>query len=174
MTEADESTLEALIQFRLGDKALSSTFTGSSTQKNEAFNRSLTKFNPKSVTCSKTFTGRAHAAVLNVNKGFRGATDDLLGSAGHQVSLSVNKQIDRHNKKLEYSKSYQKSPKCKQSRIRNRSQLYRLHEQKYKDREETDFGYKKDSDVHQMGDAPAQQGNSVNPIAGPSRPRRVL
>merc|ERR1711879_1106548 len=60
MTEADESTLEVLIQFRLGDKALSSTFTGSSTQKNEAFNRSLTKFNPKSVTCSKTFTGRAH------------------------------------------------------------------------------------------------------------------
>ena len=150
MTEEDRNVLRRLIDFRLGDRALSVTFTGQSTQKNEAFNRSLSKHCPKTVTFSKTFVGRAHAAALTVNAGFDGSTEELQQAAGHQVSESVKRQIAKHEERIKYSKNYQKTKKYKDSRILRRSLLYRLHEKKYQEGEERDLGYLKNSDVHPL------------------------
>ena len=171
MNPEDVHTLDKLIDFRLGEKALRSTYTGTNTQKNEALNRSFSKFCPKTVTLSKTFPGRAHAAVLNVNAGFDGATQELLKAAGHQVSDSVKTQIKRHDERKQYFKSYHQTQKYKNSRISRRSQLYRMHEMKYKDDEEPDLGYAKDSDVHELADKSTIQGQQdqlLSAQAGPS------
>ena len=155
MEQQDIITLKNLINFRLGDKALSATFTGSSTQKVEAFNRSLSKYNPKTITCSKSFRGRAHAAALNVNAGFHGSSTELLRASHHTVSASVKIQIKKHSEAIAHRKKYQQSEKAKTKRIINRSYLYRLHEKKYQDKREDDFAYSKGQAVHQIDDRPA-------------------
>ena len=98
MDDNDEELLHHIINMRLGPEAINVTYKKTDTQKNEAFNRSLNKYNPKNVTCIKTWRGRVHAAVLNINTGFAEATEQLLKANCHHISEKIKDKILKTSK----------------------------------------------------------------------------
>ena len=147
MTNEDVWTLEALILLRLGRDAIAVTYTGSTTQKNEACNRSFTKYNPKTVTFKRNWTGRIHASVLNLNAGFAEAVRQTVSAAGHEISQSVEDKIEARDKKIKYQAQYKKKTAVKTRRITHRSGLYKLHEQKNSKGQVQELGYSKRSNL---------------------------
>ena len=90
MTDDDMDQLEMLIALRLGPEAIKVSYVITDTQKNEAFNRSLQKYNPKTVTCTKSWTGRVHASVLNINEGFQEASRQIMEAASHNICGEIS------------------------------------------------------------------------------------
>lgn len=131
MTDDDKEQLEALILLRLGADAIKVTYTLSSTQKNEAVNRSFSKYNSKTVTCSRTWTGRVHAAVLNINAGFGEASRQILAEAGHAICEKVNHRIQMRDLYIASNKRYAKLPAVKMRRLGKQQSWNKLHEEKY-------------------------------------------
>ena len=144
MTEKDEAMLRDIILFRLGPDALHKIYCFSNTQKNEAVNRSLGKYNPKLVTFPRTWTGRVHACVLNINEGFKKSSELLLEEANHEISADVVKQIKNRDTFMRYIAAYRKRPIVKQRRVERRARWMRLHELT-RDREEP--GYSKGKEL---------------------------
>ena len=70
LKESDEQKILKVLNARLGAEGVGQTFTGISTQCNEALNRSFTKTSPKNVTCSRAFPARVSRNALNFNLGF--------------------------------------------------------------------------------------------------------
>ena len=103
MTKKDEDDLKTLMLKRVGNDAIKSTYMRISTQKNEAFNRSLSKTCPKITTNMTNFVGRVSASVLLNNMG-PSISHMLAGaSVGHSVSDEIKeewlrKDIIRKNK----------------------------------------------------------------------------
>lgn len=147
MTEDDREQLEALILLRLGKDAIKVTYAHTSTQKNEAVNRSFTKYNSKTVTCTKTWTGRAHAAILNINEGFGDASRQILAAAGHEICENVKHRINTRDLYIKANKRYAKLPAVKARRVYNRRDWNRLHEKKYGYGQEQDLGYASTCDL---------------------------
>ena len=128
MTADDENKLRACLLFRLGPEGLNKIYSLSSTQKNEAVNRSLGKYNPKLVTFARTWTGRVHACVLNINEGFKKSSELLLDAVNHKISPDVAEQISRRDQTIKYNAAFKKKPHVKQRRVERRSEWMRLHE----------------------------------------------
>ena len=128
MTADDEILLRAIIQFRLGPDALRKVYSQSSTQKNEAVNRSIQRYNSRLITFPKNWTGRVHACILNVNEGFRKATEQLLYAAEHKISEDVFSQIISRHNYITYNQKYQKTYRCKKRRVEKRAAWMHLHE----------------------------------------------
>jgi hypothetical protein len=63
VTPDDEMSVEKCIRVLLGSKSLELVRFLTSTQKCEAFNRTLQRCNPKNVTHSRNFPGRTHTAI---------------------------------------------------------------------------------------------------------------
>ena len=145
MTEKDETMLRDIILFRLGPDALHKIYCSSNTQKNEAVNRSLGKYNPKLVTFPRTWTGRVHACVLNINEGFQKSSELLLEEANHEISADVVEQIEKRDSFIRYTAAYRKQPLVKQRRVERRARWMRLHELT-RDREE-EPGYSKGKEL---------------------------
>ncbi|CAC5376449.1 unnamed protein product [Mytilus coruscus] len=74
MTSDDEVLVENCINVLLGPKSLELVRFLTSTQKCEAFNRTLQRCNPKIVTHSRNFSGRVHTAVHLRNHKFGNST----------------------------------------------------------------------------------------------------
>ena len=167
MTEEDECILLHIIDMRLGPNATAVTFRNTNTQKNEAVNRGFSKTNPKNVTNVKTWTGRLHAAVLNINAGFAEASHQLLKSSGHKVSSSVMENIEKLDKMKNQRNVYKKTSKSKDQRFGRRVSLKCMWEQKaYREGKLQVDVYKRGIDMPLDGPGPGQ--------AGPSGPRSVM
>ena len=115
MTKQDELSLIKLMQKRLSHEAIKSTYMKESTQKNEAFNRMLSKSCPKITTNRNlnTFTGRVSAAILVNNYGLQGAHTLAIESVGHEVSETVKTEWARQESHRKQIASNHKSKKHK-------------------------------------------------------------
>jgi hypothetical protein len=74
MTPDDEMSVEKCIGVLLCSNSLEHVRYLTSTQKCEAFNRTLERCNPKNVTHSRNFPGRAHTAIHWRNHRFGNST----------------------------------------------------------------------------------------------------
>ena len=161
MEEGDADCLDLLIGRRLGKNAIDVTYKGTTTQKNEAANRSFTKYNPKTVTFSRNWSGRIHASVLNLNAGFAEAVRQTVQAAGHKISESVQRRIDARDKRIKYQATYQKKVFVKRRRVRKQASWNPLHEIKYPHAKVHDLGYSKGCDL--------PPSTCRNPVAGSSK-----
>lgn len=131
-SKLDEAVIKKVIlNKRLGPACLQSTIRDISTQSNEAFNRTLSKVNPKTVTNAVNFTPRMHAAVLLHNLGSAQCSITLLNAAGHKVSKEVKHNILMMEKANNTRKSIAQSAKGKQKRAKLRNYRQKLHDEKY-------------------------------------------
>lgn len=128
MTCDDEVKVENCIRILLGTNSLNIVRFLTSTQKSEAFNRALSRCNPKNVTFSRNFPGRAHAAVHMRNHRFANSLLLLTEELGVKITapkvLMNLKQRDRHEL---YMYKYRRSHVAKLKRAISRNRKYRLH-----------------------------------------------
>ena len=96
MTCDDVDKIEKCIKILLGPQSLNMVRFLTSTQKSEAVNRSHRRCNPKNVTHSRNFAGRAHISAHMRNHGF--ANSALLVTqnlgAGVTPGSSVKQQLN--------------------------------------------------------------------------------
>jgi hypothetical protein len=131
-TESDEKLLVKLIEIRLGEDSLSKTKLNTTTQKSEAFNRTLTRCNPKCTTYKRNFPGRAHSAAHLVNAGIAKSTITKCAAVGaplHKGSRAFA-QLNKAGRKETYLRSMMKTTKYKGRRIDSRKKLYGTYFQK--------------------------------------------
>ena len=129
MTPDDEMSVEKCISVLLGSKSLELVRFLTSTQKCEAFNRTLQRCNPKNVTHSRNFPGRAHTAIHLQNHWFGNST--LLRTKVLGAALTPGSSVIKHLKQdqyLEVHRSKRKQLKeSKQIRSMTRQRKYEMH-----------------------------------------------
>lgn len=134
ITHLDEEEIKNLtniiVQRKTGLAALTKSPPRASTQKNEAFNKSLSTVIPKSVTYIATIHARVLRAVMGRNLGKAEATFAVLARAQHEISDEARAQLikiemlDMRRKKLHASAEY------KRRRNQARKQNFDMHEAK--------------------------------------------
>lgn len=128
MSDSDEKKLEGCINILLGPKSLDLVRFLTSTQKSEAFNRTLSRCNPKNVTFARNFPGRVHTAVHMRNHRHANSILMLTEKLGAPIkSLSVLKKLKQSDKKDKYLQKYRQSSAFKKNRAINRNRRYKLH-----------------------------------------------
>ena len=129
MTPDDEMSVEKCIGVLLGSKSLELVRYLTSTQKCEAFNRTLERCNPKNVTHSRNFPGRAHTAIHLRNHRFGNST--LLRTKALGAALTPGSSVIKHLKQEQYLEVYRSKRKLlkesKQIRSMTRQRKYELH-----------------------------------------------
>lgn len=129
MSDEDEKMVANCIKTLLGPKSLDLVRFLTSTQKCEAFNRTLQRCNPKSVTHSRNFPGRVHTAVHLMNHKFANST--LLRTKVLGAELTHGSSVIKHlkqNQKVEVYVRHRKTlkeSKCLRSATRQRK--YDMH-----------------------------------------------
>ena len=113
MSTVDEVGLKKLMQKRLNPQAIRQTFMRLNTQKNEAFNRLISKTCPKISTNALNLSGRVSAAILVNNKGLEDAHTAVRASVSHDVSAKIKKdwrekELSRLNTALKRKSSKRK------------------------------------------------------------------
>ena len=116
LKESDEQKILKVLNARLGAEGVGQTFTGISTQCNEALNRSFTKTSPKNVTCSRAFPARASRNALNFNLGFPLSTMLILNEIGHPMTPLCFDSMVRDEKRKQIIRRHAKSRKRKARR----------------------------------------------------------
>ena len=132
-TENDKKLLLACINMRLGSDILAKTHLNTSTQKSEAFNRVLSRCNPKSVTLKRNFKGRINSAAHLTNCGINQSTQSKCAAVGAplQTGTRVVSQLQQKDRHVHYIRRKMKSPKYKSARIDRRVKRYQqYHEEK--------------------------------------------
>ena len=132
-SETDKEVLLSWINMRLGYDILGKTHLNTSTQKSEAFNRVLSRCNPKSVTLKRNFSGRIHSAAHLTNCGIAESTRSKCAAVGAPLSTGtrVVTQLKQKDRKVCYIRRKMKSPSYKAGRIERRVKRYQqYHEQK--------------------------------------------
>jgi hypothetical protein len=99
MTPDDEMSVEKCIGVLLGSKSLELVRFLTSTQKCEAFNRTLQQCNPKNVTHSRNFPGRAHTATHLRNHWFGNSTLLRTKVLDATIFTIMSKGDNPHSKK---------------------------------------------------------------------------
>lgn len=129
MTPDDEAMLRNSISVLLGPKSLDLVRYLTSTQKCEAFNRTLQRCNPKIVTHARNFPGRVHTAVHLNNHRFGNST--LLRTKALGAELTQGSSVIRHLKKCQETDvkhiNRKRSKECKLKRAMTRQRKYDLH-----------------------------------------------
>ena len=153
-SESDKQLLLACINMRLGSDILAKTHLNTSTQKSEAFNRVLSRCNPKSVTLKRNFKGRIHSAAHLTNCGIGKSTQSKCAAVGAplQEGTRVVSQLGQKDRHVRYIKRKMKSPKYKSGRIDRRVKRY---QQYHEEKAETVLLYQKgleDSQSLELGD----------------------
>lgn len=123
---ADEKLLLKLIAIRLGEDGLSKTRFNTSTQKSEAFNRTLSRCNPKNVTFKRNFKGRVHSAAHLLNSGIALSTMKKCEAVGAhlQTSSRVGSQLWQEARREKYIRKKMQSTKFKTTRRERRKKRF--------------------------------------------------
>ena len=109
MTPDDEMSVEKCIGVLLGSKSLELVRYLTSSQKCEAFNRTLERCNPKNVTHSRNFPGRAHTAIHLRNHRF--GTSTLLRTKALGAAFKPGSSVIKHLKQEQYLEVYRSKRK---------------------------------------------------------------
>lgn len=129
MTCDDVDKIEKCIKILLGPQSLDMVRFLTSTQKSEAVNRSHRRCNPKNVTHSRNFAGRAHISAHMRNHGF--ANSALLVTqnlgAGVTPGSTVSLQLKQTYTTELRMKHVKKLPSSKFQRAKSRKRKYELH-----------------------------------------------
>lgn len=127
--EDDEAILLENLKIRLGPEALFKTRLNTSTQKSEAFNRTLSRCNPKIVTFKRNFPGRIHSAAHLVNSGIGESTIQKCAAVGAPIRRDsrVGGQLLQGSKRERYIREKMKSIKYKKSRRQRSKKLYKMY-----------------------------------------------
>lgn len=135
---ADETLLLKLIAIRLGADSLAKTRMNTSTQKSEAFNRALSRSNPKNVTFKRTFESRIHSATHLLNSGIAASTRIKCAAVGAPISTGsrVASQLKQGSVREIYIR---KKKMSKQSRARRRENRKRKYEKYFHKMEEVHY-----------------------------------
>jgi len=123
---ADENLLKKLIDIRLGEDGLTKTQLNTTTQKSEAFNRTLSRCLPKCVTFKRNFESRAHAAAHLNNSGIENSIIKKCVAIGAPISAGsrVSSQLKQVRKREVYIRMKMKSEKYKKARRATRKRLF--------------------------------------------------
>lgn len=129
MTCDDEEKLVKCIKILLGPKSLDLVRYLTSTQKSEAFNRSLSRCNPKNVTFTRNFSGRAHAAVHMRNNHYVNSILILTQKLGAGVTpgSTVAAQLKQRYRREMYSRKYKRLQSSKLKRAITRNRKFDMH-----------------------------------------------
>ena len=131
MTEDDRALLEVILQMRLSDAAVYSVSSGTSTQKNEAFNRAASATMSKSVSYSRTFKGRLAAQILQSNNPIHEAvTKKMVALSGISPCLRARDRLKRLSNMSANSKRYKKTIAYKRKRRNVRARFEQEHRAK--------------------------------------------
>ena len=131
-TQADEQRVLACISMRLGHDILAKTYLNTSTQKSEAFNRALSRCNPKSVTLKRNFSGRIHSAAHLTNCGIAKSTRVKCAAVGAPLTTGtrVVVQLKKKDEKVCYIRKKMMSCEYKAGRIDRRMKRYKEYHEK--------------------------------------------
>lgn len=143
MNAADEDSLKKLMLKRIGPDAIKCTYMKQHTQKNEAFNRSLSKTCPKIITNMSNLEGRVSAAVLVNNEGLMGAHMLAAKSVNHEVSENIKLEWSRKDAERKKHALRKKSPSYKNKRFKTVINDF----QNYYDLKLNDAVYEKGTDL---------------------------
>lgn len=128
MTCDDEVKLENCIGILLGPNSLNLVRFLTSTQKSEAFNRVLSRCNPKNVSFPRNFPGRAHAAVHMINHRFANSALLLTEQLGVKITApKVIRKLKQRDRRQLYIYKHKRSHVAKLQRAKSRNRRYRLH-----------------------------------------------
>lgn len=110
ISDSDKRIIRELMNFYLGAEAVKLMKTNSTTNYNEAVNRSISSSLPKNVNYPRTIKARALSAVCRVNKGAGNSVVEGLESIGCSVSKGgyVAKALRRVQTRHAYSREYAK------------------------------------------------------------------
>lgn len=134
-TDQDRQTLTECMLIRLGELNVEKTKMNTTTQKCEAFNRTLTRTNPKCVTWSKNFPARANSAAHLVNCGLAESTRVKLAAVGAPLShrTRVFRQLKRKDKTIVSIRRKMRSSLYRTRRSNRRRKTYQLYYLKKED-----------------------------------------
>ena len=120
-TDQDTKTFFKLLNERFDPAVLEQTYLNKTQNKCEACNRALSKALPKNIEFPRQTRARAHAAAHSVNNGPGKSLILLLKEAGCALprKSKVVRQLETKDKKRQYDKDRQKTPKftCRRLRI---------------------------------------------------------
>ena len=117
--EEEKKKLLDVFNIRLHANALQATKLGFSTQRNEAFNRALSKNMPKNVLFSKNYRGRASSAVYRHNNG-HASVARKLADVGCPLSRNAIKRLQSQQKNIKRARALQISGQYKKMRAMSR------------------------------------------------------
>jgi hypothetical protein len=124
MTENDKDLLHAILEIRLGERAIYSVASNTSTQKCEAFNRGVLSSLPKEVNFSRNFAGRLASKTLQLNNSLESAVEAKVQQITGQTLCERSRQyLKTYSSRAERRKTEQTSGTYKAKRRRNRARL---------------------------------------------------
>lgn len=131
MTENDKHLLQEILKIKLSEASAEQMKLGTSTQKCEAVNRSISVSLPKNVNYSRNMDGRLASTVLRLNNGLADSTEKKLKSFGVELSGASKKALKQMQHEEEYHKAYAKRPQTLRRNLVNRARQISDHN-KYK------------------------------------------
>lgn len=131
-TKNDEKLLLECIAMRLGPQSVQKTFLNTTTQKSEAFNRALSRSNPKNITMARNFTSRIASATHLNNCGIAKSTRSKCEAVGAPLTAGtrVDTQLRKEENRIQYIRDKKKSMASKTRRSESRKKKYQEYSKK--------------------------------------------
>ena len=142
MEDSDEHLLREILKIKLSEASIQQMRLGTSTQKCEAVNRSISVSLPKNVNYSKNMEGRLASTVLRLNNGQAKSTEKILAEFGVELSDDSKKSLEQIQHEQEYHKTYAKTPTTLKRTLKNKGRYLNEHLQ-FKKRHSATSDYKK-------------------------------
>ena len=117
MTENDEQIVMEILKMKLSVEAMELLKLGTSTQKCEALNRSISVSLPKNVNFSKNVTGRLASTIHRCNNGVQDSAEKKLAAVGVQLSMRAKSALNGMQKEETYQKAYGSNPETVKRRL---------------------------------------------------------
>ena len=151
MTENDKHLLQEILKIKLSEASAEQMKLGTSTQKCEAVNRSISVSLPKNVNYSRNMEGRLASTVLRLNNGIADSTEKKLKSFGMELSGRSKKALRQMQHEEEYHRQYATRSQTIKRTIMNRGRQMSDHVA-YKQARASDIYCKGQLDPQPKGD----------------------
>ena len=127
MNDHDRSLLGEILKMRLSEETVKQTRFGTSTQKCESFNRSLSVSLPKNVNYGRNAIGRLSSAILRSNLGIEVSTQEKAKVYGVTFSPKTKKALQQLDRESKHHKTYQSRPEVKRRALLSRGRTIYEH-----------------------------------------------
>ena len=127
MNDQDRKLLTEILKMRLSEETVMKTRFGTSTQKCESFNRSLSVSLPKNVSYGRNAIGRLSSTILRSNMGIEKSSVAKAELFGVTFSKDTRKVMKQLHKESIHHKSYQSRPDVKRRAVLSRGRSIYEH-----------------------------------------------